>query len=295
MKRLVWMAAAAMVATANGAATAQQRTCVDETTPPPTAGEQAECWFGRQDYVQAAGWCERADLSDEAAGNLCFTAYVRSGRFDDAARVAGTLERVRPAARACHAAFTTGVRVRLVPNPTSGVVTVDDEAYGRGDAEVLLSPPFWDHHVAVSFEGRRVAVSAQRLRRALDAETCAARDVVVAEPSGESSGSGPPIGGILLIAAGGGAAIGGTAMMLIADGNAQDVRDAAPGTAWTDVEDEHHSVGPLRYGGAALIGVGAAAALLGLALTFRLFEADDGPARAQLDIGANGVAIRGNF
>lgn len=279
MKRLLCMAAAAMVASiaaANGTAIAQRRPCVEDTTPPPTAGEQAECWFGRHDYAQAAGWCEHADLSDEAAGNLCLSSYVRAGRFEDAARIAGTLERVRPAVRPCHAAFTTGLRVRIVPNPTSGVVTVDGEAYSRGDAEVLLSPPFWDHRVSVSFAGRRVAVSAQRLRRALDLETCAARDVVVEERSGTSSGGGPPTPTIALGVGAGVAAIVGSVLLAVAELSASDLA-ASDNTTWD--QDQADEVSRFRLVGTISLVTGGVA--LGVAVVLWMTAGNDGDASTE--------------
>ncbi|MCC7542321.1 MAG: hypothetical protein IT379_39250 [Deltaproteobacteria bacterium] len=276
---------------------AQTRRCVEETTPPATAGEEAECFFARRAYADAARWCVRADLSDEAMGNLCFTAHVRAGRFEDAARVAGTLDRVRPAARACHAAFTTGLRVRVVPNPSSGVVTVDGDSYGRGAAEVLLAPPFWDHRVEARFGRESVRVAEPRLRRALDRESCAARDVVVEAQGRETGGSdGAPVGGIVLVATGGVAAITGIVFLAVGEDYASDVSDAPPGPFDDDLRTKQELADPFRWTGAISLGCGVLAGLVGVALLVDLFGADDNdPGHVAADLYPGGIRLRSSF
>lgn len=302
-QRLVLLAtsivgASTFVLTIGSAASAQRRVCVEETSPPPTAGEQAECWFGRQSFRNAATWCTEADLSDEAMGNLCFAAFVRAGRFEDAARVAGTLERVRPAARTCHAVFTTGLRVRIVPSPSSGVVHVDDESYGTGAAEVLLAPPFWDHRVSVRFDSRRVALSTQRLRRAVDTESCAATDIVVAESSGGSSGGGVPVGGIVLVAAGGVAVVAGAVLLVLAANDHAFAENPERDSEWADVEAARDRVTPFTIVGAASLTLGAIAAAAGIGVSVGLFDGDeedrDRPS-ARLRITPSAATIVGTF
>ncbi len=137
---------------------------------------------------------------------------------------------------------------------------------------------------------RRLSHLEQRIRESDE------RDEVVApeEPSpSEEDGGSAATAGWVVAGAGVAAAIGGTALLAVASGDASEVDDAPSGSRWRDVSDAYERSGTFSTVGAVLLGVGVAAAAVGLSVVLLSSGSSEDRAELRVILRPDGIAVGG--
>lgn len=272
----------------------ERRPCPDiEATA--AAAEHARCWFDRLRAddagcaaaagvdgcaQQAAAWCDDGDeessddvdLADQTLANVCVVSLIRALRFDRAAETARYVRDVFPEARACVAAASGGLRVRVEARGEPARVRLDGRDIGRAPLEVALGPRWWERSIAASGRGTSMTWSADQIRRSFDPTTCTMRDLVLeprrdvmlaSRPADASSGGATPLGWTLVV---GGAVLstGGAVMLGIAASDSAAFDSHGEGTAWSDgLSAQHDRVVPLQVAGGVALGIGVVTGVIG--------------------------------
>lgn len=252
-----------------------------------TRFEQAQCWYTRQRtahalcrpsdagagacITQASTWCAGAPSSDQHELNVCFLSHVGARRFDDAAAIVASIRDVTAEAASCHRAFTVGVGVRVIA--ASAEIVIDDQPFGSAPVETTLRAPWWQHRIVARF-GRAPPVDVVRgsdaLRAAFDAETCTMADLVIAAPSARAADeaterSSFPVFGVVMSSSGAAVAAAGVVLLLVAQSNVSDLGDDERDSEWSAAHQSRlDDIGSLRIGGGVALGVGLAAASVGV-------------------------------
>jgi len=138
----------------------------------------------------------------------------------------------------------------------------------------------------------RLAALEQMVAEGGDGDDGAADDGDAGAPSSGGSG-GPSVGGIVLLAGGGAVAITGAVLVGLAAADVASVENAERGSAWADVSDAYGRSEGMSIAGFVLIGVGVAAAAIGVVL-LALGGGDD-EASADLRVGPGGLSVEGTF
>jgi len=113
------------------------------------------------------------------------------------------------------------------------------------------------------------------------------------EPEPEPSSSEPPVAGIAVTAAGGAFAVTGAILLGVGAAERGNVDGAPVGSMWSEYEGSHETANTLTPIGAALLGVGVAAAAVGIVLIV-VGGGDDEESVALVPTG-NGLLVRGRF
>ncbi len=109
----------------------------------------------------------------------------------------------------------------------------------------------------------------------------------------EGASGGPSVGGIVLLAGGGAVAIVGAVLVGLAAADVASVENATRGTAWAEVSDAYERSEGLSIAGFVLLGVGVAAAAVGVILLATGGGEDE--ASAALRVGPGGLSLEGSF
>jgi len=117
--------------------------------------------------------------------------------------------------------------------------------------------------------------------------------VVEPEPEPEPASSEPPVAGIAVTAAGGAFALTGAILLGVGAAERGNVDGAPVGSTWSEYEGSHETANTLTPIGAALLGVGVAAAAVGIVLI--VVGGDDGQESVALVPTGNGLIVRGRF
>jgi len=110
---------------------------------------------------------------------------------------------------------------------------------------------------------------------------------------GGGGSDGGMIGGVVLVGFGAAAAITGAVLVGLAAADVSSVESAERGTSWSGVSDAYERSEPISVAGFVLLGVGVAAAALGVVLTV---SGDNGSGEsAQLRVGPGSLSLEGTF
>lgn len=110
---------------------------------------------------------------------------------------------------------------------------------------------------------------------------------------------GPGVWPWVVVGSGAALAIGGGVLLLLAQGDISTVEDAEAGSAWSEVEDANDRAPTLSTAGAIMLGVGAAAAVVGISWALLSADSSEQEPEAELRIagGPNsaGLNLIGRF
>lgn len=165
-----------------------------------------------------------------------------------------------------------------------------DELAIQSFEEYLRRVPEADNRESV--EARiRLLRSAVASRSSAERASPSPDTAVPAAPPADDGG--PGAAPIVLAVAGGVTAAAGVVMLVLASSAASNVTDAEDGTPWTDVSSDYDSAGTLGVIGGVAVGVGAAAAAVGIGWMIAGGSGEEDPVAVR--IGPGSLALRGRF
>ncbi len=186
---------------------------------------------------------------------------------------------------------------RLHVSADEGDLTIDGEPTTRG--EILVNP---GQHTLVLRRGGRVVdrATVDVPREAEERVILTAPETQVVEDSrsqevlSEEERGGTNVGGVLLLAAGGATALAGGALMIFGELDDREVQNAPDGSPWSEYEPTHDRAKRRYRIGGALLGVGVAAAAVGVILVVNSGD-DAEEAQSELRVGFGHVTYRARF